>query len=378
MSILSGIHPIAEALRAHHPLERVLVAQGAGGPRLQEIIDLARQADVPVRFEPRAALDRLAGSTTTDLDDTLLGALQWPARYWVVLLALVIAVADLDERDVPARIAHGFSQAILILFVISMALAISRVSIVLLQHSMRRSATGIQITTLTRTLIRVFWGVPAALIILRQAFSFEITPWLATLGVGGIAISLALKDTLANVFSGFYVSLSGQLHKGDYIRLQDPQVEGYVSDIHWRVTTLKTLSNNLVLIPNSKLSEAVLTNLSQPAKPLSVAIAYGVDYATDLDLLDRVVIEEVRAAVGQIPGLLALPEPSNRLNPGFGDSSLNFTLSVGVTEVEAQFAVTDLLRRRLLKRFRAEGIRMPFPTRTVEILRDPGEAGPAA
>ena len=63
MSILSGIHPVAEALRAHHPLDRLLVAQGAGGPRLQEIIDLARRASVPVRFEPRAALDRLAGSS---------------------------------------------------------------------------------------------------------------------------------------------------------------------------------------------------------------------------------------------------------------------------------------------------------------------------
>jgi len=323
------------------------------------------------------ALDRLAGRTSTDLDDTLLGALQWPARYWVVLLALVVAVADLDERDVPARIAHGFSQAILILFVISTALAIARVSIVLLQHSMRRSATGIQITTLTRTLIRVFWGVPAALIILRQAFDFEITPWLATLGVGGIAISLALKDTLANVFSGFYVSLSGQLHKGDYIRLQDPAVEGYVSDIHWRVTTLMTLTKNLVLIPNSKLSEAVLTNFSQPAKPLNVLITYGVDYSTDIDLLDRVVIEEAKAAVGQIPGLLAEPEPRNRFNPGFGDSSLDFTLIVGVAELEAQYSVSDLLRRRLLKRFRAEGIQIPFPRRTVEIVRNPDAPGPA-
>jgi 23S rRNA (guanosine2251-2'-O)-methyltransferase len=63
MSILSGIHPVAEALRAHHPLDRLLVAQGAGGPRLQEIIDMARRASVPVRFEPRSALDRLAGSS---------------------------------------------------------------------------------------------------------------------------------------------------------------------------------------------------------------------------------------------------------------------------------------------------------------------------
>jgi 23S rRNA (guanosine2251-2'-O)-methyltransferase len=61
--VLSGLHPIAEALRSKRPLERVLVAQGAGGPRLQEIIDLARRQSVPVRFEPRASLDRLAGSS---------------------------------------------------------------------------------------------------------------------------------------------------------------------------------------------------------------------------------------------------------------------------------------------------------------------------
>src|SRR3974390_1482734 len=85
------------------------------------------------------AVDRMAGGKASDLDDTVLGALRWPARFWMVLLALVIAVADLDERDVPARIAHGLSQAILILFVIAMAMAISRVSIALLQHSMRRS-----------------------------------------------------------------------------------------------------------------------------------------------------------------------------------------------------------------------------------------------
>ncbi len=63
MAILSGIHPVAEALRAKHALERLLVAQGAGGPRLQEIIDMARRAGVPIRFEPRSALDRLAGSS---------------------------------------------------------------------------------------------------------------------------------------------------------------------------------------------------------------------------------------------------------------------------------------------------------------------------
>jgi 23S rRNA (guanosine2251-2'-O)-methyltransferase len=82
MPILSGIHPVAEALRAQHPLERLLVAQGAGGPRLQEIIDLARRASVPVRFEPRSALDRLAGSS---------------AHQGVVAMTVARKYAELDE-----------------------------------------------------------------------------------------------------------------------------------------------------------------------------------------------------------------------------------------------------------------------------------------
>jgi 23S rRNA (guanosine2251-2'-O)-methyltransferase len=81
MSILAGIHPVAEALRARHPLDRVLVAQGAGGPRLQEIIDLARRSSVPVRFEPRSALDRLAGT---------------PAHQGVVAMGAARKYADID------------------------------------------------------------------------------------------------------------------------------------------------------------------------------------------------------------------------------------------------------------------------------------------
>ncbi|MCX6629831.1 MAG: 23S rRNA (guanosine(2251)-2'-O)-methyltransferase RlmB, partial [Candidatus Solibacter sp.] len=82
MALLSGIHPIAEALRAGNPIERIVIAQGAGGPRLQEIIDLARRASVPVRFEPRASLDRLASSS---------------AHQGVVALGAARKYADLDS-----------------------------------------------------------------------------------------------------------------------------------------------------------------------------------------------------------------------------------------------------------------------------------------
>src|SRR5579885_3420745 len=82
MAVLSGIHPVTEALRAKRPLERVLVAQGAGGPRLQAVIDLARQSQVPVRFEPRTSLDRLAGT---------------PAHQGVVALGTAKKYVELEE-----------------------------------------------------------------------------------------------------------------------------------------------------------------------------------------------------------------------------------------------------------------------------------------
>jgi 23S rRNA (guanosine2251-2'-O)-methyltransferase len=93
MAVLSGIHPITEALRAGRPLERVLVAQGAGGPRLQAIIDLARQAGVPVRFEPRSALDRLAG-TSAHQGVVALGAAKKYVELEAVAPAGILVVLD--------------------------------------------------------------------------------------------------------------------------------------------------------------------------------------------------------------------------------------------------------------------------------------------
>jgi len=110
MPILSGVHPVAEALRARHPLDRVLIAQGAGGPRLQEVIDLARRASIPVRFEPRSSLDRLAG-TSAHQGVIAMGA----ARQYVELdsvlgaemLVLLDGVEDPHNLGAIVRTAHA-------------------------------------------------------------------------------------------------------------------------------------------------------------------------------------------------------------------------------------------------------------------------------
>jgi small-conductance mechanosensitive channel len=324
-------------------------------------------------------LHRLARRTSTTLDDELLHALRWPAQWTAIAIAFLIALKDVEERHLSRPLEHKLTVLVAALIILPVTIGISRATIILLRFALSRSAAGWHVTTLTAATIRILWAIPGLLLILNL-LDISLAPALTALGVGGIAVSLALKDTLANLFSGFYISMAGNIHKGDYIQLDSGQ-EGFVEDVTWRITTLRTLQNNLVVIPNSKLSEALVTNYSFPEKSLAVRIPIGVSYDADIDHVERVVLEEVEALRG-LDGLLFDPPPVVRFNPGFGDSSLNLTLIVHVSEFTSQYIVQDQIRRRLLARFRREGIVIPFPIRTLDIppgslkrALDPGPSG---
>jgi small-conductance mechanosensitive channel len=209
-----------------------------------------------------------------------------------------------------------------------------------------------------------------ALLLLHQ-FGVSVTPILTAFGVGGLAVALALQDTLANLFAGLYVSVAGQVRLGDYIKLNTGE-EGYVTDISWRSTAIRALGNNLIIVPNAKLAQAVVTNYSLPERRMALGIPVGVSYASDPDQVERVLLEEAQNAMGAVPGLLAEPAPSVRFIPGFGDSTLNFTLNCQVAEFVDQYLVQHELRKRILKRFQSEGIEMPYPTRTVYMREQAG------
>jgi small-conductance mechanosensitive channel len=130
------------------------------------------------------------------------------------------------------------------------------------------------------------------------------------------------------------------------------------------------LPNNVVVIPNSKLAQSVVTNYYLPEKRMSLLIPVSVSYSADIEQVEQILVEEAKKGATDIPGLLADPAPFVRFIPGFGDSSLDFTLICQVAEFTDQYLAQHELRKRIFKRFKEEGIEIPFPQRTVHIRQD--------
>jgi small-conductance mechanosensitive channel len=286
---------------------------------------------------------------------------------WSLILGIYVAT---EWMDLPAHTTRLIERTLLILGIISLTMMASRLAGNLVRYYGERAQGARPVTTLTQNVAQLLVVLMGVVILLHE-FGVSITPILTAFGVGGLAVALALQDTLSNLFAGFYVSVAGQVRLGDYIKLNTGE-EGYVTDISWRSTTIRALGNNLIIIPNAKLAQAIVTNYYLPERRLSVEVRVGVSYDSDPDHVERVLLEETQSAVGVVAGLLAEPAPSVRLIPGFGESAMNFTLGCQVAEFVDQYLVQHELRKRIVKRFRAEGIEMPYPTRTVYVREQPG------
>lgn len=205
--------------------------------------------------------------------------------------------------------------------------------------------------------------IAVGFLIALQSIGISITPLLTALGVGGLAVALALQPTLSNFFSGLHILATKKVRVGDFIRL-DTGVEGYVTDISWRSTMVRQLANNLVIIPNAKLAEAIVINTHLPDKEIPVTVEVGVAYNSDLDLVERVAVETAREILKSVEGGVSSFEPVVRFHT-FGESSINFTVILRVQEHSQQFLVKHAFVKLLHKRFRETGIEIPFPIRTI-------------
>ncbi|WP_447979862.1 mechanosensitive ion channel family protein [Candidatus Nitrospira bockiana] len=312
------------------------------------------------RYLTFRALRRWASATGSPFSPLLLAGLRLPSLVWCVLIGLYVAI---DTAEVPPRLSAAALKVLFSLLVISVTVAVANLSGAALREGMKQNMAALP--GLSFTFIKVVIWITGGLVLLG-GLGISITPVLTALGVGGLAVALALQDTLSNFFAGIHLLVEKPIRVGDFIKLETGQ-EGYVADIGWRTTRIRMLPNNMVIMPNSKLTQSVLTNYYLPEPRMSLLIPISVSYRSDPDHVERLLVEEATRAVGHIPGLLAEPPAFVRFIPGFGESSLDFTLICQVQEFTDQYLAQHELRKRIFKRFKEEGIEIPFPQRTVHL-----------
>ncbi len=189
----------------------------------------------------------------------------------------------------------------------------------------------------------------------------DITPMIAGLGVAGIAVAMALQDTLSNFFAGIYILLDRPVKLGDYVKIGD--VEGVITDIGWRSAKIITWNNILVVIPNKKVAEEVIINYFKPTDPIVHVVEFGVEYGSDIEKVKEIVMKVITEMKKE--GLVDEDQPSWVAFREFGDSSLNFKAGLCVKNYRKRYGVQAVFLERLYNEFNKEGIGIPFPTRTV-------------
>ena len=306
-----------------------------------------------------------AKKTTTQLDDIIIESVKNPS----ILLAVAIGIhIGLAFSGMPEKHIGYLGKILHVIVILSVTVAAATLAGRLFTNYVQKSSIPIPTTGLAYGILKGTIFVIGILIILTD-LGISITPLITALGVGGLAVALALQDTLANLFAGVHILMEKSLRIGDFVKLETGQ-EGYIDDITWRTTRIRMLPNNIVVIPNSKLAQSVVTNYYLPEKKMSLPISISVGYSADLEQVERILIEEAKKGAADIPGLLAEPEPVVRFIPGFGESSLDLTLVCQVAEFTDQYLAQHELRKRIFKRFKEAGIEIPFPHRTVYVREE--------
>jgi small-conductance mechanosensitive channel len=205
-------------------------------------------------------------------------------------------------------------------------------------------------------------------LVFLDSLGIPITPLLASLGIGTLAVALALQDTLANLFAGIYMIAEKPVEAGHFIRLEGGE-QGYVTKVGWRSTHLRMLTDTVVVVPNAKLAGSVITNFSLPKDELTVTIDVGVDYESDLQQVEQVTLEVALEVIAHTQGAIPSFEPRMRYHT-FADSSINFTVWLGARDFVSGMAIRHEFIKLLHNRYQTAGISMPFPTRTLELRTD--------
>jgi small-conductance mechanosensitive channel len=282
---------------------------------------------------------------------------------WAAVLALPLRTACRHDLD------HALVAVIVVVFSLGSA-KVAGVAV----HAGASSHAGTSgsatiFVNITRVIVWTIGGL-----VLLSSVGVAITPLLTALGVGGLAVALALQDTLSNLFAGVHILASRKVQPGDFVQL-DNGMQGYVEDTNWRNTIIRQLPNNILVVPNATVASSIVTNYHLPQHEMSVTVPCAVSYESDLEHVERVTADVGREIMREVKGAVPEYEPTVRYTT-FGDSSISFNVGLRAADVSAQALIIHEFIKRLHSRYQKEGIGYSSPAEAIirTSLEDPAPA----
>lgn len=306
-------------------------------------------------------LRNFAAGTEGKLDDIIANSVKGVARWVALLVGIYYALPYLPIPDALDTPVTKVARVLVLIVAVTVVARFASGVAVNYAHRVLPSSASLAKIVVNATVFII------GLLIIFQWMGIQIAPVLTALGVGGLAVALALQDTLANFFAGIQILASKQVRPGDYVRI-DAAHEGVIHDIGWRTTTLRMLRNNFIIVPNTKLAQAIVTNFTVPEREVGMSVSVGVAYGSDLARVEAVAVEVAREVAGRVEGAIREFDPLVRFN-SFGESAIHMDVILRTREFVDQGLIRHELIKAIQQRFAAEGIEIPFPIRTVH-LRD--------
>ena len=278
---------------------------------------------------------------------------------WCSGVGLYWTINSID--NIPPTVLRLLSSLLFSVIVFTLTRVIARTLTGIIDFYTTSSDQNMPKTSLINNIVS-FSIYAIGLLIILQYYGISVAPILTALGVGGMAVALALQDTLANIFAGIHLILSKQLRIGDNIKLSSGE-EGCVTDITWRFTKLQSVSNNVVVVPNKTISNAIIVNYNMPKQDITVSVAIGVSYDSDLEKVERVCVKVAKDILDKYDPDIDT-EPIVRYNL-LADSSINFNVIMHISKFTNQYIVKHEFIKAIIQAFRKENIEIPFPVRTI-------------
>jgi len=307
---------------------------------------------------------KLAAKTSIKSDDLIIKTI----RKWVIPWCLALGLyLGLKQQELDNRYYYWIENGLLIFYVISATLILAKVVSGMIKIKAAGTDAVIPSSSIISNIIIIIIYCIGLLIIL-QSQGISITPVLTALGVGGLAVALALQPTLSNLFAGLQLISSGNFNRGDFVKLTTGE-DGFIEDITWRSTTIRAASDHIIIVPNSKLADMTVINYYLPQHEITFSVELAVSYDSDLTAVENITKEVIKETLQASESGARDFEPEIRFF-AFGEGNIRLKAFLRVINYPAQFEVRSEFIKNLQKRYNKDKINIPYPTRAVLIKAD--------